>query len=38
MSRPERRSERLIRLLARLQKLGTVPVIDYDIYSKILSV
>lgn len=27
----------LIRLLARLQKLGTVPVIDYDVYSKILS-
>ena len=28
----------LIRLLARLQRLGTVPVIDYDVYSKILSV
>jgi len=28
----------LIRLLAKLQKLGTVPVIDYDVYSKILSV
>jgi hypothetical protein len=27
----------LIRLLARLQKLGSVPVIDYDVYSKILS-
>jgi len=27
----------LIRLLNRLQKLGTVPVIDYGIYSKILS-
>jgi hypothetical protein len=26
----------LIRLLNRLQKLGTVPVIDYAIYSKIL--
>ena len=26
----------LIRLLNRLQKLGTVPVIDYGIYSKIL--
>jgi hypothetical protein len=28
----------LIRLLARLQKLGTVPAIDYAMYSKILSV
>ncbi len=27
----------LIRLLNRLQKLGTVPVIDYGVYSKILS-
>lgn len=28
----------LIRLLSRLQRLGTVPVIDHDVYSKILSV
>ena len=28
----------LIRLLAHLQKLGTVPAIDYDVYSKILAV
>lgn len=27
----------LVRLLARLQKLGTVPAIDYEVYSKILS-
>ena len=27
----------LIRLLAHLQKLGTVPAIDYDVYSKVLS-
>ena len=25
----------LIRLLDRLQKLGTVPAIEYDVYSKV---